>query len=98
MTPDGATPADASAPAVTIREMVLDHEGRLSSVERFVSRAEPTLFDQESGLVVIVRELVDARNEREAQMRLIRWAVTFAGAGLLVGLANAVLQAAGVIK
>jgi len=56
------------------------------------------LFDPKRGFMIVVQHLVDWRDEQAAQMHLVRWAVPFAGAGLLVLVGNVFLQAAGVIK
>ncbi len=90
--------SDSDVPALTVKDMVLDHDKRIFMIERFSARAEPLLFDSKTGLAVVVAELVEARNDREAQMRLIRWAVLFAGGGLGFTLISFAAQAAGLAK
>ena len=73
-------------------------DGRLTNVERFVARAEPAIFDSETGLVTEVRELREWRIGLDAQIRLIKWAVAFAGVGLVFQFLDIAGHAAGILK
>ena len=85
-------------PAVTVRQMVLNHEGRLVAVERHVERAAPALWDPRDGVVPRM-QLVEDRQERiDAMFALVKWTLGFAGFGVALAILDIIGQAVGVLK
>jgi hypothetical protein len=93
----GRMALDSGQMVIDAGQLVLEHEKRLVSVERFRERAEPALFDPERGLVVVTQDLLDWRNERDAQISLIRWTLGLAGIGVLLTVADIIGQALGIL-
>jgi hypothetical protein len=93
----GRMALDSGQMVIDAGQIVLDHEKRLTSVERFRERAEPSLYDPERGLVIVVQDLLEWRHERDAQINLIRWTLGLVGVGILLSLADIVGQAFGIL-
>jgi hypothetical protein len=95
--PDPSSAFD-DAPAVTVRQMVLDHQGRLVEVEGFVARAKPALWDPDSGLCPRV-DVIERKQDRiDGMISLIRWTAAFAGAGTVLMVVDMIGQALGILK
>jgi hypothetical protein len=91
----GQMAIDSGQMVINAGQLVLDHEKRLTSVERFADKAGPALFDPERGLIVVVQDLHDRMATRDAQINLIRWTLGLVGVGLLLSAADIFGQAMG---